>query len=1660
MGEIKKIVAFLYLVFVNTAFVSAYDVKIDGIFYNMLSEGTIEVTYGERYDNSYSGDVVIPENIVYNGKHYIVQSIGSFAFRWCEDLVSVTIPSTVTVIKGQSFSGSTKLEKVNIPDNVKTIGDAAFSGCTGLISLFIPKGVQTIGDEAFKECSGLTSIIVDERNLYYDSRSGCNAIIRKSDLSLILGCANTIIPNGIKSIGPYAFFNCEKLKSITFPTSLISIEYYSFWGCKGLTSLTIPYNVSNIGSHAFWGCGGLISITVHNSNSSYDSRDNCNAIIQKSNNSLILGCGNTIIPNSVTSLAFGAFAYCSNLTTITIPSSVKDFEGHTFAGCENLTSIILPDGLKNIGSNSFSDCISLSSITIPDEVTSIGSRCFSGCSSLSNIVLPNSLTTIETSAFSYCKSLTSVVIPNSVKTIGEQAFWPCPSLETIVIGSGVSSIEGYNFSQCKRLSQVESMLIKPIEIDNTIFAENSPNAILIVPKGTRNSYESSSWKNKFKEIQEKTNTYFLIIRALGSGSVNFGEIDIRNTTKTFTVNEGATATIIVTPDTGKKIKSVKKDGVDVTSSVSDDKYTISNINADTSIEVEFEAIPLTTYTLSIWTVGNGSATYDGLAVRNTMKTFTVNEGTTATISIKADDGYRIRSVKKDGMDVTSSVSDNKYTISDIKADVSIEVEFEIIIIPPTTVPLTIKAIGNGSVSYDGARIRNSSKSFTVTTGTTVTINITPDAGYRIKSVKKDAVVVTSSVSNNQYSINEIKSGTSVEVEFEAVPTYTLSIKATGNGTASYEGTNIRNATRIFIVNEGTTATINLEPDEGYRVKSVKKDGTVVTSSVSDNKYTISSINANTFIEVEYEAIPPTTYTLTIKTSGFGTANFNYATIRNTTKTFTVNEGSNAIIKIIPDSGYRIKSVNHNGTDVNSKISENQYVINNINEDTTIEVEFETIPPTTYSLTVKATGNGSAIYDGTIVRNLAVAFTVNEGTMVILSLKPDDGYRIKNVSHDGADVTSSISENQYVINSIRKNTVIEVEFEAIPPTTYILSVKAMGNGAAIYNDTAIRDMTMTFTVTEGMTATISLKPDDGYRIKSVNHNGTDVISSVSESGYVVRNINANTSVEVEFEAIPPTTYVLTISAIGNGLATFDGTTIRSKTSTFTVNVGSGATITFSPDSGYRIKIVKVGSNDVTASVLDNTYTVSNIQSDITISVEFEAIPITTYILTIKAVGNGTAAYNGMEVRSGAQTFNIKEGTSAVVTFTPDNGFHIETVKVNGTDVTMGIVDGQYIISSMTADTSVEVMFAENIKAFACQGLNYTVTSYEGKTVSLANSNYGRWIEVPAKVNYLDREWTVMGADADALKSNEELAAVIWHPNVVFTATVSNPNLLFYVNAEGFAPASIKNVVVNNVANNIELVEAASGNSFYCPQEFMAKHIIYSHNYNMTTGIGEAKGWETIALPFDVQRVMHESKGELVPFAKWKSGDEAKPFWLMQMESDGWKDADKIKAYIPYIISMPNNEGYKTEFLLNGKVTFSAENIVVRKTEVETSASYKGRTFVPTFSEVGMGDGAYALNVSNDYEMNVSGVTDGSRFVLNLRRVHPFEAYMKTNSAKTRAIDISDGMGVTDSDDEQEVIRIYNLKGQMMESEQKQSVEEMKRSLPAGVYIINGKKMMVK
>ncbi len=584
----------------------AEDFNVDGIYYNITNTSIVEVTYrGEgvsSYDNEYSGSIVIPETVIYEGEKYSVESIGESAFYHCSGLTSVTIPNSVTSIGNKAFFGCSGLTSLTIPNSVTSIGDNASGDdrVTKLLGIMLGK----TNDGAFFGCSGLTSIVVDEGNSVYDSRNNCNAIIETSTNTLILGCTTTNIPNSVESIGESAFSGCPGLTSLPIPNSVTSIGdnafdacsgltsitipnsvtsigdkafsscfgltslpipnsvtsigAFAFYNCSGLTSLTIPNSVKSIGNKAFFGCSGLTSIVVDEGNSVYDSRNNCNAIIETSTNTLISGCKTTKIPNSVTSIGHSAFFACSGLTSVEIPNSVTSIDYLAFEACLGLTSIVvdegnsvydsrnncnaiietstntlisgckttnIPNSVTSIDMNAFSNCKSLTSITIPNSVTSIGDQAFfacdgltsvkignsvtsiggsafHGCKSLTSITIPNSVTSIGSYAFSGCDGLTSITIPNSVTSIGNDAFSNCKSLTSVTIGNSVTNAGYYAFSKCTNLKEVYVLAENPVECSKYVFsAETYSNATLYVPEASISSYKSTIPWSSFSSIK-------------------------------------------------------------------------------------------------------------------------------------------------------------------------------------------------------------------------------------------------------------------------------------------------------------------------------------------------------------------------------------------------------------------------------------------------------------------------------------------------------------------------------------------------------------------------------------------------------------------------------------------------------------------------------------------------------------------------------------------------------------------------------------------------------------------------------------------------------------------------------------------------------------------------------------------------------------------------------------------------------------------------------------------------------------------------------------------------------------------------------------------------------------------------------------------------------
>ena len=418
-----------------------------------------------------------------------------FIYRMMPNLKNLDIAEVnITALPIQAFYKSTNVENLILPNTLITIGEEMFYQ-SKLKTVVIPANATTIGNSAFEQCASLISI----------------------DIPANVETIGTAVFGGCSSLATVTFENGSQLKTIGGGSSY----YGAFSYCTALTSIEIPASVETIEAAAFKGCSSLATVTFEN--------------------------GSQLKTIGGGSSYYGAFSYCTALTSIEIPASVETIEAAAFKGCSSLATVTFENGsqLKTIGGGSsyygaFSDCTALTSIEIPASVETIKASAFKGCSSLATVTFENGsqLKTIEggypsSGTFADCTALTSIEIPASVETIEAAAFKGCSSLATVTfekgsqlktIGGGGSSYYGA-FGQLKNLMTVdmsactqvktigesafdgdsELRLFKigtetPPTCGRDAFSGINPYSVLKVPSGCADAYKAKSGWNNFASI--------------------------------------------------------------------------------------------------------------------------------------------------------------------------------------------------------------------------------------------------------------------------------------------------------------------------------------------------------------------------------------------------------------------------------------------------------------------------------------------------------------------------------------------------------------------------------------------------------------------------------------------------------------------------------------------------------------------------------------------------------------------------------------------------------------------------------------------------------------------------------------------------------------------------------------------------------------------------------------------------------------------------------------------------------------------------------------------------------------------------------------------------------------------------------------------------------
>lgn len=491
----KKIFLLLWFVLLGLSKVQAYQFEKNGIYYDIVNGKAVVVSGGSVM---YSGDVVIPETVEFGGQHYVVDSIGEWAFNACSGLMSVKLPEKLRVIGRLAFVDCYGLTSISFPASLKVIGDGAFQNCDGLTSLSFPEGMTQIGDGAFQRCGRLETLFFpstmksidwgvfceSHENEYGGGECTCDSI-RRIEIKGIATWfnSNRFTERNHHVAAPYAdlYVNGDLLTDIVLPDTMARIRPALFYGCKKLHSVVFPNNLKVI--------------------------DDC------------------------------AFENCTGIENLELPQGLDSIKSSAFSRCKGVKYVNLPQELKYIGMMAFGSCTELISVSFPNKLENIAYGAFESCKSLQSVVLPEGLKSIESCAFQNCISLTSVKLPSTLRFIGDCAFNQCnvgfefasivpPTIEGMnplgdednLLYVPEEGIEAYRTAWSDKVNDI-LCLERQHDWDVMVEAEEKSSAVLqavggvsdneaarnvvrLKVSGTVNSYDFMVMRNKMTSLRE------------------------------------------------------------------------------------------------------------------------------------------------------------------------------------------------------------------------------------------------------------------------------------------------------------------------------------------------------------------------------------------------------------------------------------------------------------------------------------------------------------------------------------------------------------------------------------------------------------------------------------------------------------------------------------------------------------------------------------------------------------------------------------------------------------------------------------------------------------------------------------------------------------------------------------------------------------------------------------------------------------------------------------------------------------------------------------------------------------------------------------------------------------------------------------------------------
>ncbi len=1629
-----------------------------------------------------------------------VTTIGQYAFLYCTSLTSVTIPNSVTTIGIGTFFNCSGLTFVTIPNSVTSIGDDAFFGCSGLTSITIPNSVTSIGESAFNGCSGLNSVIIP------------NSVttIRKGAFQGCFGLTQVTIPNSVTTITDWAFYECSGLKKVISEIKnpqQVSLGTAVFEDISSNAVLYVPAGTkSSYEAISKWKnsfskiveAGGGIAIDETN----FPDDAFRNWVLNN-----IPGASDGVLTDKEIAAVY--FINCG--VDPPYNSNIQDLKGIEFftniiiLECQN-NQIKALDVTKNTALerlNCYNNQLTTLDVTKNTTLTEL-------------ICSDNQLTTLDVTKNNALIDLDFQ--GNQIKTLDVTKNTALEYLYCNV--NKLSSLDVSRNTALKRLDCTNNLLTaldvsKSTALEQLDCYDNQIKTLDVTNNTALKNLDVA--QNQLTALDLSNNTS-IIAGNLSPQHLSLTAVDIN-----------AGIAIPVPSDFNySKVSNMRLAGVSVTgktTTVNSQKYLVfaamgtaqSSINGKL-LYYEYDTDNSAAGKMAVDVTLSYTAPDNPVTI--TANSYTITYGDPLPTFGYTTTGSALVGTPTITCSATSSSNAGTYDIIVSKGSVS---NSSITYVKGT---LTIKkatltaSVGNYTrkqgeanpaftISYSG--FRNGENKSVLTKEPTASCSATPSSApgsypininggeainyefkYKIGYLTvtaADAVVVTAKDYTITYG--------------DALPKFEYTVSG-----GAYNGTPKITCSATSSSDAGTY-DINIAAGSGtnYNVTYVKGTLTIkkATLTASVGNYTRKQGEANPTFTISYSGFKnnqtksvltreptascsatsssaPGSYPITLSGGEAKNYEFSYQNgvltieqrdaVTITANSYTIEYGDP-----LPDFGYTTTGVALKGKPTiscaaTSSSKAGTYTITvSKGSVSNEEVTFVNGTLTIRKATLIASVGSYTKKQGDAMPSFSISYSgfKNGETKSVLTQEPTAS----------CSATASSAPGSYPI-TLSGGQATNYEFNYQNGTLTVIAADAAAVTARSY------------TITYG-----DPLPQFEYDTSGVALNGTPAISCSATA-----NSDAGT-------------YDIVVSKgnVSNYNVSYVNGTLTIRKAVLTASVGE---YTRKPgEDNPKFTITYDGfKNNQTKSVLDSEPTAS---CEATKESPSGTYPITLsggsarnyefkyengvlkvlngYTLSIMSIGKGTTLFGNQTVsQNNSINATVYSGEQYTVTFKPDKGYKLGKLLWNDKDVIAEVTNNTYKISNVSQTSTLIAMYEESLGEFTAGGITYEILSGSENTVTVRRGNYTGQIEIPAMVTDNGIKWSVVGIQNFAfsntpiltviipesvVESNmgggifsgcQNLAAITWNANFAVTGNMlsglSNPNLLIYTKNAAYAPSSVKNVVVNGTADEITLTDAEGSNNFYCPTEFTARKISYTHNYKMTSGFGgKAQGWETIGLPFDVKEIRHISKGTVMPFAAWNNSSSAKPFWLYSLSAGGFSRASSIQANTPYIICMPNNEEYDTDYILSGAVTFSATDAKVKASSAISSGKSGTKTFIPAFCAQEKSGGVYALNVNNDIHSERGGYDEGSRFVSNLRTVSPFEAYMTDSSAgakQTIVIEFSDATGIDElTADGGRLNTVYTLSGQLVV--RTYSEQEMLKSLeqqPEGVYIVNGKKKYIK